>query len=117
MTRAVQSAAIVGRSLDLPIQVKFDLHEWIPDFTYEWSDYETILAAADDLAKCGGEWPPGESRNWEPLSSVFDRTTGVLKGYLSFKNVLVVCHEYVIYSITGAKPGLGELSKHTMENS
>ena len=34
MTRALQSAALLSRVLDVPLQVEFDLHEWVPDLTY-----------------------------------------------------------------------------------
>jgi broad specificity phosphatase PhoE len=39
MTRALQTAALLSRALDLPLAVEFDLHEWVPDRTYSWSTH------------------------------------------------------------------------------
>ncbi len=39
MSRALQSAAILSRILDLPLQVEFDLHEWICG----WGQVQKVL--------------------------------------------------------------------------
>ncbi len=70
MTRALQTAALAASVLALPVAVDFDLHEWIPDSGFSWRTHAEVRAALDDFERCGGEWPAGEHRAWEPLSSV-----------------------------------------------
>ncbi len=101
MTRSLQTAAILSRPLDLPIDVQFDLHEWLPDKTFNYDKAAQIFAAYEDMAANDGEWPPGETRNWEPLSAVRERVTAVLQEYTHLTTVLVTCHGAVIQSLTG----------------
>lgn len=101
MTRALHTAMIVSRRLDLAVDVELDLHEWVPDLSQQWSDGEVPLAAYRDLVDCGGEWPPGEERLWEPHSRVRDRVGRVLRAYADFEKVVVVCHSGVIEAMTG----------------
>lgn len=37
-----------------------------------------IVLAYEEMIRLGGEWPPGETRNWEPFSAVRKRVTAVL---------------------------------------
>lgn len=98
MTRALQSANVISRNLDLDIRVEFDLHEWV----CAWRpSLELVDKTVAEMLSLGGEWPPGERRDWEPLSSVRARVSRVLDRYRDFDRVIVVCHETVIYSLTG----------------
>lgn len=99
VTRALQSAAILSRLLDLPISVEFDLHEWVPDLTYRYASEEEIFAAYDDMKSHGGEWPAGKERNWEPMSSVRRRASHTLERYAHLERIVVVCHAVVIDSL------------------
>ena len=81
--------------------VEFALHEWVPDLSFRWTDLKEVLEYQNDFRACEGEWPAGEERCWEPLSSIRSRATEVLRRYLAFDKVLVVCHGMVIYSLTG----------------
>jgi broad specificity phosphatase PhoE len=104
-TRTMQTASIVSCRLALPIQVEFDLHEWIPDDTFRWHTRVEVRAFLADLDSCGGEWPAGQRRPWEPLSSVCARATAALGkaiGRIRDDGALIaVCHEMVIRSLTG----------------
>ena len=105
MSRALQSAAILSRILDLPLRVEFDLHEWICG----WRDsIELVSETEAEMRELGGEWPLGETRDWEPMSSVRDRVSRVLGRYRTFQRVVVVCHETVIFSLTGKRMGFAE---------
>ena len=105
MSRSLQSAAILSRILDLPLRVEFDLHEWICG----WRDsLELVGETVAEMQKLGGEWPPGETKDWEPMSSVRDRVSRVLRQYRSFHRVVVACHETVILSLTGKRMGFAE---------
>jgi broad specificity phosphatase PhoE len=108
MTRSLQTAAILSRALDLPIDVQFDLHEWLPDQTFNYDTDAQIFAAYDEMISHSGEWPPGETRNWESLSMVKERVTAVLQQYTQYKTVIVACHGAVIQSLTGDILGMAE---------
>ena len=101
MTRALHTASIVASALGAPVQVEFDLHEWVPDQTFRWRDLADVVPQQEEFLSCGGEWPTAEPRLWEPLSSIKKRTRSVLERYLEVPRLLVVCHQVVMYSITG----------------
>ena len=101
MTRALQTAAVISSALRLPLSVHFDLREWLVDDTYRW-DAATAEAAFREFTALGGEWPDGERRAWEPISSVRARASAVISEVTSTgQTVVVVCHGVVIQSLTG----------------
>lgn len=105
MTRAYQSAAVISRILDLDLRVEFNLHEWV----CAWRpSLELVDKTVAEMLSLGGEWPSGETRDWEPLSSVRARVTRVLDRYGDFERVIVACHETVIFSLTGKWVGHAE---------
>ncbi|MCC7407698.1 MAG: histidine phosphatase family protein [Phycisphaeraceae bacterium] len=101
MTRALHTAALVSRILDLPMHVEFDLHEWLPDLTFRYESFAPVQQAIDDRKQCHNEWPPGQTRTWEPFSQVRKRATAVLERYTDKQSVLVVCHHTLIQALTG----------------
>ena len=104
-TRTMQTASAVSCRISLPIEVDLDLHEWLPDDTFRWHDLAGVHALVADFDSCGGEWPPGERRVWEPLSSVRRRSAAVLRraaaSVTGSGSIIAVCHEMVIRSVTG----------------
>ncbi|SFS63467.1 histidine phosphatase family protein [Marininema halotolerans] len=100
-TRALQTAAIISRILDLPIQVEYDLHEWIPDQTLSYDSFEQLKTLRAEFQRHHGVHPPGETPIWEPIDSIIQRVKGVLERYRDYQHVIVVCHGTVIRSITG----------------
>ena len=105
MTRALQSANVISRILDLDLRVEFDLHEWV----CAWRpSLELVDKTVAEMLSLGGEWPSGETRDWEPLSSVRARVGRALDRYRTFERVVVVCHETVIFSLTGQWLGHAE---------
>lgn len=101
LTRAMQSAAILSRELDLPVKVEFDLREWVPDFTNTYEGSDAVLMAYTELLEAGGEWPKDVKKRWEPMSSVHQRVTDTLVRYTHHDRVFVVCHGAVITSLVG----------------
>ena len=104
-TRTMQTASMVSCRLALPIQVEFGLHEWIPDDSFRWHTLAEVRGFLADFESCGGEWPPGQRRPWEPLSSVRARATAALGNAVRRMRddgtLIAVCHEMVIRSLTG----------------
>lgn len=100
MPRALESAFIVGQRLGLPVTVHFELHEWIPKLTMDWRGIAEVNRLQNELLSCGGEWPGGETREWEPISRVRSRALSVLSQYRSGERLLVVAHGVLMYSLT-----------------
>jgi broad specificity phosphatase PhoE len=102
MTRAMQTASVVGARLGVPLQVEMDLREWCPDQTYRWTTSAEVFTAYDDLLAHDGVRPEGHPLRWEPLSEVRARARAVLAPYAGAPAVVVaVCHEVVIHALTG----------------
>jgi broad specificity phosphatase PhoE len=111
-TRTMQTASAVSCRTALSIEVELDLHEWLPDDTFRWHDLAGVRKLVADFDSCGGEWPAGQRRVWEPLSSVRHRASAALRraadDVAGRGSLIAVCHEMVIRSITGevkTRPG------------
>jgi len=104
MTRALQTASLIAAETHLPLTaVEFDLREWLPDSTLSWQSFSEVQALSSDFAQCQGEWPPGETRLWEPLSSLRNRAVAVLRRQATGHSepFIAVCHGMVIQALTG----------------
>lgn len=115
-TRALQSAQILSRRLDLPVQVDWDIHEWLydrgmrGDLPPEGSPYsaEDMMRCFERCVRLRGTVPDG--RDPETASMIRERALRALGRIPDGKKVLVVCHEGVICSLTGRKSAdLGEI--------
>jgi broad specificity phosphatase PhoE len=102
-TRALQTAAVIGHRLALGLHVEFELRDWLPDRTGTWRGPADARAAYRELTDCGGEWPAGVSRPWEPLSDVRERALAALRRHLADagRPIIAVSHAVVIGSLTG----------------
>lgn len=110
-TRALQSASILSRRLDLPLHVEYDLHEWL----YDHDPYAPYVA--DEVERRRLDFfasdrfvMPDERYAWESACEVRLRAEAVLRRYAHYRACLVVCHIGVIFSLTGQfKVNLGEI--------
>ncbi|MBE5797573.1 MAG: histidine phosphatase family protein [Clostridiales bacterium] len=102
-TRALQTAAIISRKTGLDLLVETDLHEFIPDKTFQQRGEEEDRALHRDFMLCRGEYPPGESRKWETIAEIIARTKPVLDRYAAqgYEKIAVVAHGGVIRRYTG----------------
>ena len=102
-TRALQTAAIIAGRTGLGIQVEMDLHELIPDKTFQVRGEAEAVALHEDFKRCHGACPPGESRRWETLEELVRRTKPVLDHYLAegYEKIAVVAHGGLIRRYTG----------------
>ncbi|WP_217231597.1 histidine phosphatase family protein [Streptomyces anulatus] len=110
VARALESAHLLARALDLPLTVEPDLREWTPA-TVRAGDRVTapgpspdgpgtFRAALAEMLAANGEWPPGTRPGWEPLSAVRRRVKHVLARYEGVEAV-VVTHGVVLHALTG----------------
>jgi uncharacterized phosphatase len=115
ITSALQSAAILSRRLDLPLEVEFELHEWIPDLTFTFDQESVFRNAYREMISLNGEWLQNLPRNWEPLPSVRQRVNNVLCRYCNFSRVIAVCHGAIITSLTGKDVYTGDYQSYALD--
>ncbi len=99
LTRAMQTAVILNRTFNVPVQVEYDLHEWWCDTTFQYASSRETIDAFLEMMQLKGEWPAGQPQKWEQLSSVRERVNASLRHYTQYNTVFVVCHSGVIYSL------------------
>lgn len=91
-TRALQTAAIISRHRNIPIEVELDLHEWLPDLQHTFSTEEFVKEAARLLDLNKGTCPADSPIKYEELSNIFDRASKVLNRYTGYDKIAVVAH-------------------------
>jgi len=102
-TRALQTAAILSKQTGLDIRVEVGLHEFIPDKTHQLKGAEENRLLHLDFLECQGEYPAGETRKWETITEIIERTKPVLDRYADagYEKIAVVAHGGVIRRYTG----------------
>ena len=96
-TRALQTAAIISRNRQLEIKVELDLHEWIPDLSFQYSAEDSFASKAEELCtKYKGVCPDNCEIMFEDFESVFSRAKSALLRYKDYKKIIVVTHSVVI---------------------
>jgi len=115
-TRALQSAAILSRRLDLSLRVEYELHEWL----YDRDPYASFVAeeveqrrqhffASDRFTL------PERQLAWETAFEVRTRVEAVLRANTHYSAAIVMCHIGVIFALTDqAKVGLGEIVQYSL---
>lgn len=99
-TRALQTAAAICSANRLPLLVDEELHEWIPDLTYQ-NTQEDEKKSSDDFLACGGIWPEGTDCKWESIHMLSQRVLNALDRYRDYDKIIVVCHAVVMFHLTG----------------
>ncbi|NGZ75659.1 histidine phosphatase family protein [Saccharibacillus alkalitolerans] len=100
-TRAMQTAAVLSRKLDLELKVEYDLREWQPDLTFEYDSEERMRELRDEYNRCGGVYPDGESRLWESREQLLKRLRGVLERYSGYSKVIAAGHGTLFGTLIG----------------
>jgi broad specificity phosphatase PhoE len=100
-TRALHSSLVLRSKLDVPFRVEFDLHEWVPDRSFQWKTLQEVQTFEKDFARFNGEWPDGQTRPWETRSSMRSRSLAVFRKYNNYSRILAVCHGELIKAVTG----------------
>ncbi len=97
--RALESAALLSRTLNKPLYVEYDLHEWLPHKNPLADIDATLLSQANETLTTERQLP--DDPPWESLEEVRLRVLGVLARYRHVGTVVVVTHAVVIGSIVG----------------
>ena len=102
-TRALQTAAIISKNTGLDIKVEVDIHEFVPDKTFQVRGEDENKILHKDFMLCMGEYPEGEVRKWETITEIINRSKPVFDKYvdLGYERIAVVAHGGVIRRYTG----------------
>ena len=97
-TRCMQTAAIVSRIRNIPLKVEIDLHEWIPDLSFQNKKGEAQLYG-NDFSLNQGKYPEGETRRWESIDMMEKRLLSVLDKYIDYNKIMIVTHGMLMHQI------------------
>lgn len=101
-TRALQTASIISSELNLPLSIEYDLHEWLPDITFQFETLEQINELHSDFLAHKGIYPLGSIKRWESTESVISRSKLALQKHSSVsETIIVITHGMVISALTG----------------
>lgn len=94
--RALQTAAIVSRQIDRPIDVAVGIFEWLPRIDYSAPSHTEIKEAWDEYKANGGVHKPNDKYPyWETHAQMRERALTAIKPYLErddIRKLLIVCH-------------------------
>jgi broad specificity phosphatase PhoE len=109
-TPALQTAATIALHLRLPVDVRFDLREWVPDSSYRWTR-EVLEQAVSEYRANHGEWPADGPRRWEMTHALRSRAIRALRVVEDAPGpTIVVAHEVLICAVSGRqRVGLCEI--------
>ena len=95
-TRALQTAAIISKNMQLDIKIELDLHEWMPDLSFQYSSKEESIKASELCTKHKGVCPNDSEIKFENLINVFNRAKNALLRYRKYSKIIVVTHGVVM---------------------
>ena len=100
--RALHSAAILSKCLNLEMQVETDLHEWLADgVSYEFLPDEMAEESYRSLAENQGRHLKGVQCLWESAEQMKKRVMDVLDRYKDYNTVIVMCHGTLMQYVLG----------------
>ena len=99
-TRALQTAAIISKNRSMNISIELNLHEWIPDLSFKFAEFEQVKRAVELCEKNQGVCPPDCEITFENLENVFNRVKKCLLNYTNYKKIIVVTHGMVMHQFT-----------------
>ncbi|MHB1484235.1 MAG: histidine phosphatase family protein [Saccharofermentanales bacterium] len=98
-TRALQSAAILSKELQLDLFVEPDIFEWFGDKNYKITTDEKPGSMMQDFVDHNGDYPENTEMPWENNEMLRKRLFKTLEKYKDYKKVIVVCHGILIRSV------------------
>ncbi|KDE68821.1 hypothetical protein FUSO6_07960 [Fusobacterium necrophorum DAB] len=117
-TRAVQTASILSKELDIDIAIETDLHEWLENKNYIHENDEVTENSYLEYEKTHGKYPLGKEKLWEDAASIKKRVLKVLNKYCDYERVIVACHGVMIQATTGKEfPEYAEILEFDLEKN
>ena len=98
-TRAMHTAAILSRILNIEMVVEPDIYEWYGDKQHKLMYHEIPSDWIEEFNLYDGDYPKGDEKPWENNEQLSLRLSNTLSKYKSYKKIIVVCHGMLIHSI------------------
>ncbi|MGI5960183.1 MAG: histidine phosphatase family protein [Massiliimalia sp.] len=109
-TRAVQTAAILSKELQIDLTIETDLHEWMANKNYIYEDDKTAEKSYHEFVQLKGVYPDDADMDWEDMSAMRKRILPILEKYKHYEKIIVACHGMIIQSLVdGYHPKNGEI--------
>lgn len=111
--RALHSAAILSKDLNIDVRVETDLHEWLADgVSYEFLSDEIAEESYRGFTENHGYHPEGTPCLWESAGQMRKRVMSVLDRYKGYSAVIVVCHGMLMQYVLGIEhPENGQIAE------
>ena len=110
--RALQTAAIVSRYLDSPLEVAVGIYEWLPRTDFAAASHAEITESWHEyMRNAGVHTPQDKFPDWETHASMRVRARDAIAPYLSrgdIQKLLIVCHGGIMRALTG-QPSLPKI--------
>ena len=94
-TRALHTAAIISKNLDLSLIVDIGFHERLPDIKNGLKTKEDLQKSFEEYDLCKGIYT-GESHYWESIEQQINRLKYSLNKYVMYEKIIIVTHGELI---------------------
>lgn len=98
-TRALHSAAILSKILQIDLVVEHDLYEWVPDTSFIELTEEESVRRLNEYNVLNGMHPEDVILPWESNQMMYERLIRTLGKYKKYSKVIVVCHGMLMHSV------------------
>ena len=95
-TRALHTAAIISKNLDLSLIVDIGFHERLPDIKNELKTREDLQKSFEEYDLCKGIYTDNKSHFWESVEQQINRVKHSLNKYMIYKKIIIVTHGELI---------------------
>lgn len=102
--RALQTAAIVSRRIDKPIDIAVGIYEWLPRVDFAAATHEEIVDGWKEYKANGGVHTPHDRfPHWETHAQLRKRCLAAVAPFIArtdISKLLIVCHGGVMRALT-----------------
>jgi len=109
--RALHSAAILSKELNIDLKIETNLHEWVSDRDYKYLPFEEEMKSLQEFIEKSGKRDGTCKYNWEDLEGLCKRVSSVIEKYKGLDKVIVVTHGLVMNCFLG----VGDLDNGQIE--
>ncbi len=95
-TRAIQTASIISKNLDLNLMVEVGFHERLPDVKNELKTKEEFQNSFKEYDFYKGIYTDNKLHYWENVEQQVTRIEHSLSKYAAYKKIIIVTHGEII---------------------
>ena len=110
--RALQTAAIISRRIDRPIDIAVGIYEWLPRIDYSAASHAEIVDGWKEYkANAGVHKPDDKFPEWETHAHLRARALEAIRPFITrtdISRLLIVCHGGIMRALT-KQPGLKKI--------